>query len=520
MSTKLAVPVSAKTIKTAKQQIEAANQVGADIIELRVDYLENLDITAVKNLIAAVKNSGNSSVLVTCRDDREGGTGHHSIDLRMNVFAEAVQSGVDFIDLEFQNYKQQNIRRKIKPLLDSNPKTRLILSAHDFERKFQNISDLYTETKNCEPDAVPKLVYTANHINDCFEVFDLLHNSKDDVITFCMGEAGLISRVLAVKLGGFLTFASLNIKSATAPGQLTATELKELYRFDSINDKIELFGVIGSPVAHSASPAVFNTCFEKEKMNRLYLPLLVEDGQREFDIFLNNILKRTWLNFKGFSVTIPHKHNALDYAKNRGGFVEPLAERIGAANTIVINENGKINLYNTDCAGAMEAITENMKIERKDLRNVPVAVVGAGGVARAVVVGLTDVGAGVKIYNRTVQKAERLAKEFDCECAGLDDLPNLNAKLLINCTSLGMYPDIKCTPVLKEYLSSDMVVFDTVYNPAQTLLLKEAKKIGAKTIDGLSMFVNQAAAQFKLFTNKVPDRALMRKVVSQKLSQP
>jgi len=440
--------------------------------------------------------------------------------LRMNVFAEAIQSEADFIDLEFRNYKQQDVQQNIKQLLDSNPKTRLILSAHDFEGKFQNISDLYAESKKCEPDAVPKLVYTAHHINDCFEAFDLLHNSSDDVIAFCMGEAGVISRVLTAKLGGFLMFASLNIKSATAPGQLTATELKELYRFGSINDKTELFGVIGSPVAHSASPAVFNTCFEKEKMNRLYLPLLVEDGQREFSIFLNNILERPWLNFKGFSVTIPHKRNVLDYTKSSSGFVEPLAERIGAANTLVIGEDAKLSAYNTDYAGALNAISDTLGIEQQDLKGWNIAVVGAGGVARAIVAGLSDIGAKVKIYNRTIEKGKRLAKEFDCEFAGLDDLSKLKAKLLINCTSLGMHPDIDTTPIDKEYLNEDMVVFDTVYNPAETVLLKEAKKIGAKTIDGLSMFVNQAAAQFKLFTNKDPDRDLMRKVVSQKLSQP
>jgi len=518
MSTKLAIPISAGTVKKAKQQINAAVKTGADIIELRMDYLKGLDASVVKELINKAKTFNRPAVLVTCRDSREGGIGEHPADFRIQVITEAVKAGADFIDVELQNYRQDKIQKQIKLTLDQNPGTRLILSAHDFEGKFEGISDLYNDIRNVEPSAIAKLVYTADHINDCFEAFDLLHDSDGDVIAFCMGRAGLISRILAKKLGSFLTFASLDAESATASGQLTVKELKELYRFDSINTETELYGVIGCPVDHSASPAVFNSCFGEAGLNKLYLPLLVEGGQTEFNTFLDNILARPWLNFHGFSVTIPHKRNALDYVKNNGGFVEPLADRIGAANTLVIDSDGKLGVYNTDYAGAMDAITDTLGVEREDLKGWNVSVIGAGGAARAIIAGLADVGVRIKIYNRTIEKGKRLAQEFDCEFAGLDDLPNLNAKLLINCTSLGMHPDVDTTPVPKEYLNSDMVVFDTVYNPAETKLLKEAGQLEAETIDGLSMFVNQAAAQFKLYMKSEPDRDLMRKVLSEKLA--
>jgi 3-dehydroquinate dehydratase/shikimate dehydrogenase len=154
-----------------------------------------------------------------------------------------------------------------------------------------------------------------------------------------------------------------------------------------------------------------------------------------------------------------------------------------------------------------------MEVERKDLRNVRVAVVGAGGVSRAIVAGLTDAGARVTIYNRTVERAKELAAEFGCAFAGLDKLSTLNARLLVNCTSIGMHPNIDATPVPTEYLKPDMMVFDTVYNPAETLLLKQAGEKGTRTIDGIAMFVNQAAAQFHLFTGRDGDRDLMRKTV-------
>ena len=233
---------------------------------------------------------------------------------------------------------------------------------------------------------------------------------------------------------------------------------------------------------------------------------------------MRNVLTRKWLNFVGFSVTIPHKENALNFARNRRSFVEPLAEKIGAVNTLVVSKDDKVKAYNTDYIAALNAITSGLDITRAGLKELPVAIIGAGGVARAIVAGLSDAGAKIKIYNRTVERAQRLAAEFNCDFAPLDDLANLDTKLVINCTSIGMHPNVDQSPLPKEYIKKDMVVFDTVYNPAQTLLLKQAKQIGAKTIDGLSMFINQAAAQFKLFTGQDANPDLMRKTVLANLS--
>ncbi|MCH8120258.1 MAG: NAD(P)-binding domain-containing protein, partial [Planctomycetes bacterium] len=173
--------------------------------------------------------------------------------------------------------------------------------------------------------------------------------------------------------------------------------------------------------------------------------------------------------------------------------------------------------YNTDYSAALDAITSTLGINRADLNGLRVAVIGAGGVARAIVAGLSDAGAKIRIYNRTVTRGEKLAAEFNCDFAPLDDLKNIDAKLLINCTSIGMHPNVDATPVPQEYLKKGMAVFDTVYNPAKTLLLEEAKKKRAKTIDGISMFVNQGLAQFKLFTNTDGNAELMRQTICDKL---
>jgi len=513
--TYLTIPISAKDLAHARRQIARAVDGGAEMLELRTDYLTGLMVERVRELLAAVRAAAGASVpvIVTCRDKAEGGAKDYRETLRMEVLAAAVAAGADFIDCEYANFRRADNERRIRTALSASSKARLILSAHDFSGPFPDARRLCQDIRKACPEAVPKLVYKANHINDCFEAFDLLHGAGGDCIVLCMGEAGLISRILAKKLGGLVTFASIDAQAATAPGQVTAEQLKGLYRHDRIDEKTELFGVIADPVAHSLSPAIHNACFGDAQVNALYLPLHVEGGRGLLYDFFDNVLRRPWLGFRGFSVTIPHKHGALEYVRARGGFIEPLAAQIGAANTVLIGRDGRLSAYNTDYAGALDAITAGMGIERRDLRGVPVAVVGAGGVSRAVVAGLSDAGARIKIYNRTLERAELLATDFGCEFAPLDDLPGLDARLVVNCTSIGMHPHVDRSPVPAEALGPEQTVFDTVYNPAQTLFLKQAQEAGAKTIDGIAMFVNQAAAQFKLFTNQPANTNLMRKVV-------
>ena len=519
METKLAVPIAARNIDQAGKQIKSALTAGADILELRTDYLENLNVDLLKKLIAEIKNTDDKKlpIIVTCRDKQQGGAIDYPQKLRVDILAAALKAGAEFIDFEYDNFLSIEGQEKIRLALSQSSKGRLILSVHNFETKFDNIGKLYRNILNVCPIAIPKLIYVANHINDCFDAFDLLHQTSAERIIFCMGAGGLISRILAKKLGCFLTFASIDELNATAPGQLTIKDLKELYRYDYMDAETRLYGVIADPVGHSLSPAIHNACFGDKQMNKLYLPLLAEGGREGFDSFLHQALLRKWLNFRGFSITIPHKHNALAYVRASRGYVEPLAQKIGAANTLLVGPDGKLEAYNTDYAGALDAITSGMKISKAKLNDLPIAVVGAGGVSRAIVAGLSDAGAKIRIYNRTVEKAEKLASEFDCEFAPLDELKSVDAKLLINCTSIGMHPNVESSPVPTDSLKKTMAVFDTVYNPARTLLLKEAGNKKAKTIDGISMFVNQAMAQFKLFTHTDGNSELMRKVVCNSL---
>lgn len=516
--TYLAVPISAKNAAQAAEQVRRATAGGAEVLELRMDYLEGLTAELARQILGQTRAlAGAVPVIVTCRDTCEGGAVDYPELLRLDVLTMALGEGAEFVDVEFVNFQRGAFRQRIESAL-AEAKSRLILSTHDFTGPFDDVKRRHREIVQACPAAVPKLVCTASHIKDCFDAFDLLYEADGDCIVLCMGPAGLISRVLTKKLGGLLTFASLDEASGTAPGQVTLDAFKGLYRHDSMDRDTELFGVIADPVGHSLSPAIHNACLGDKKINAVYLPLLVQSGRDGLFAFLDNVLTRPWLDFRGFSITIPHKHSALDYVRQEGGFVEPLAEQIGAANTLVIerqatSDERRLRAYNTDYAGALDAIAAGMGIARDGFRDMPVAVVGAGGVSRAIVAGLTDAGAKVTIYNRTVERAEHLAADFRCAYSGLDGLWHLDAKLLVNGTSIGMHPRVDASPVPAESLRPDMAVFDTVYNPAETLLLKHAKAAGAKTIDGVAMFVNQALAQFHLFTGHPANPALMRNVV-------
>jgi 3-dehydroquinate dehydratase/shikimate dehydrogenase len=516
--TYLAVSISGKNLEDCQEQITAACGQGAEALELRTDYIEALDGGKLKELLTSAQKTA-LPIIVTCRDPAEGGMNNLSSSVRSQILAEAVRGGADFIDCEYANFVNGDFGEPIKKALSAAAKTKLILSAHNFDKPFEDLGGIYEKMFAAYPAAIAKTAYQANHINDCLAAFDILKRYDKKAIAICMGEAGIISRIIAKKLDAFLTFASVQENQKTAPGQITVEKMKKLYRFDTINDKTELFGVIGEPIGHSISPIVHNACFAAEKMNRVYMPLLVSGGQKEFKEFMDGITARGWLDWRGLSITIPHKTNALEYAKAKGEYIEPLAAKIGAVNTLIIGYNKRLTGCNTDYIGAMDSLIEALGVSRKQLHNETAAVIGAGGGARAIVAGLADVGAKITIYNRTVSKARNLAEEFGCRWADMETIEKLDTHIVINCTSIGMYPRVDESPLPAACLKKDMVVFDTVYNPLETLLLKQAKHAGAKIINGAEMFIGQAAEQFKLFTHKNCPMEILRQATFKSLEK-
>ena len=377
---------------------------------------------------------------------------------------------------------------------------------------------------NAHHAAVSKIVWTARTVRDNLEAFELLKTRQKPTIAFCMGEAGLISRVLAKKFGALLSFASLDNGSETAPGQITIEQMKNLYRWDAISSKTKVFGVVAEPVGHSMSPAIHNAAFSAVKFDGVYLPFLVHAGYESFKAFMESFLHFEGMDLSGLSVTLPHKENALRYLIEKGAEVEELAKKIGAVNTIIVEPGGKLRGMNTDYAAILDSITDAMEISRDGLAGKKIAVIGAGGTGRTVVAALAHVGADVTIFNRTPERAEELAREFHSKSGPvqsrhLEGTDLSFAEIIINTTSVGMHPKIDAMPISTEGLSASSVVFDTIYNPIRTRLLIEAEARGAKTISGVEMFVRQAAAQFRAWTDIEPPRELMREIVIGRLKR-
>jgi 3-dehydroquinate dehydratase/shikimate dehydrogenase len=342
-----------------------------------------------------------------------------------------------------------------------------------------------------------------------------------------MGEAGLISRVLAKKFGGFLTFASLNAEAATAPGQVTIEDFKNLYRWDAIGAETKVFGVVANPVGHSMSPAIHNAAFTAVKFDGVYLPMLVEADYESFKSFVEEFSRFEGMDLCGLSVTIPHKGNALRYLKESGGEIEELAEQIGVVNTLSIGKAGKFSGKNTDYAAILDSITAELEINRDQLSALRVGVLGAGGTGRAAVAALAHYGADVIVSNRDGDKAKALAEEFNgrsgkVSAMSLDDLCREKWDVFINTTSVGMFPKVEETPLgdRRPPFSANTLVFDTIYNPMKTRLLTQAEGCGARTISGVEMFVRQAAVQFETWTGLPAPHEVMRQVIADRLGRP
>jgi 3-dehydroquinate dehydratase/shikimate dehydrogenase len=270
------------------------------------------------------------------------------------------------------------------------------------------------------------------------------------------------------------------------------------------------------------SPAIHNAAFTEIGFDGLYLPMFVDPDYASFQSFLEGFLNFKGMNLSGLSITIPHKENALRYLRETASQIEPLAERIGAVNTISILPSGKLTGKNTDYAAILDSITETLRITRDQLKNLRVSVLGAGGTARAAVAALTHYGAKVTISNRTPDRAKSLADEFAATAASIDDLCKTECDVFINTTSVGMFPKTDEHPLGNRNppFTPKTLVFDTIYNPMKTRLLEDAESRGAKTIGGIEMFVRQAAAQFETWTSKPAPREVMRRVITARLASP
>jgi 3-dehydroquinate dehydratase/shikimate dehydrogenase len=461
------------------------------LIELRLDAYSDL---TTDSLSVSLKRFG-PRVVATFRHPAEGGKNPNVSDAeRLRFLQQAADSGVAYVDIEART-PLNNFRKE---------RSKLVLSYHDFNAvPEQRILRQQFETMAAKTAAdVIKIACFPKSTLDGGPLLDVLSHSQKaarPAVILGMGEFGFWTRVVGPLFGSPFTFARGEGAPGTAPGQPTWRELGELYRFTQIQPGWPVYGVIGNPIGHSLSPLLHNTAFRELKLNGVYLPFKVDCAPAEF------IKTFGALNIRGFSVTIPHKETVGAVCSE----IDPLAKSVGAINTLALRSNGTWAATNTDApaaAGALERATGT-------LRGKKVLIIGAGGAARAVAFGVQALGAEVLIGNRTRSKAVSLAEAVGGKAIELGGAKLTGIDAIVNTTPLGMHPNIETTPLEKDQIPQGSIVFDTVYNPLRTKLLRLAAENGCRTVEGWIMFVDQGIRQFELWTGKAPPREILEKTV-------
>ncbi|MBN2295958.1 MAG: shikimate dehydrogenase [Pirellulales bacterium] len=462
---------------------------GAKLVELRLDYIRG-DVN-LKRLLA----DRPCPVIVTCRREVDGGKWQGNEEQRMMLLRTAIAEGVEYVDLE----------EDIAATIPRFGNTKRIISLHDFRKTPENLTAIHARLAALDADAV-KICTMANHPHDNLRMLRLVQNAEIPTVGLCMGDIGAPSRILAGRFGAPFTFATFHHERTLAPGQFSYEQMTKVYRYDQIDADTEVFGVIADPIGHSLSPLIHNAAFAELGMNRVYLPLRVP--RESLPSFLDEAAE---FGIKGLSVTIPHKEAVLEKLTKVDGAVQG----IGACNTVVFDGKERLG-YNTDYRAAMASLEDalgGVKGDRSPLDGKSALVLGAGGVGKAIAYGLIRRGARVVVTDGQTQPAALLAKNLDCHSVDWIKRQTVKADILINCTPVGMHPNVDESPLDKHHMRPNMVVFDAVYNPESTLFIKYARSRNCRVITGVDMFVRQACLQFELFTGKKGPADLMREVI-------
>src|SRR5215469_97310 len=483
---------------TAAEMIERAAAALADtrFVAFRLDSVPR-PAAMLPDLKSFLAGRRDVIAIATCRRKDNGGNFAGSLTSELDTLLKAAQAGCQIVDLEVESAEEAK-RSQLEKFREGlrAAGTALLVSFHDFART-RGLEHAADRIAAFEPDYV-KVVSTAHTLADNLAVLRLIEgrSRSADVVGIAMGEEGLVSRVLAVREGAAFTFASLDEGIETAPGQVTARALRDLYRLEQIDAATRIFGVAGNPIAHSLSPMIHNAAFRREHVNAVMLPLKV----RALSDLLTLVLE---LPVSGLAITMPLKQQILPHLAN----MDPLTAKIGACNTLRAAADGKLYGFNTDVQGVIRPLEKRLR-----LKGARVAVLGAGGAARAAVFGLVDQGAEVFIINRTHEHAVALARAAKAKSLKHEQLAKHRFDVLINSTPCGMAGVKTAMPIREDELNAGLV-FDMVYNPLETPLLKLAASRGIPVIGGLEMFVQQGARQFEIWTGKPAPEADMRRAL-------
>jgi 3-dehydroquinate dehydratase/shikimate dehydrogenase len=494
-SERICVVIGRTRHKMFQAEIQEAARRGARLIEVRLDFLAKAP--DFKRLLA----NKPCPLVATVRRPADGGRWSGSEPERLTLLRQAIAGGFDWVDVETD----------VADAIRRFGEVRRVVSYHNMHEVPADLEKIHA--RMCKQDAdVIKIVVRGQQPEDNLRVLRLVKDAPTPTIAFTMGDMSMPSRVLCLKYGSPFTYAAFNPERGIAPGLPSFDELKHVYHVNAINADTQVYGLIGDPVAHSLSPLLHNAAFRSQRYNAVYVPFRVPRGQ--LDGFLKHF---EVLGVRGYSVTIPHKEAAALVATQRESSVSVTQ----AANTLV-RLGGGFAGYNTDFTAATESLLANMPPNPDGspptLQSRVAMILGAGGAARAVAHSLHRQGVMVNISNRTPERSQKLAEEIGCRAVDWAARHSVLCDILVNCTSVGMHPNVDETPVHHSFLKPGLIVMDVVYTPETTLLIREARGRGCLVITGVDMFVRQAAEQFKLFTGQEASLEYMRTVLRRALS--
>jgi 3-dehydroquinate dehydratase/shikimate dehydrogenase len=464
--------IAAASPDAVRRQRDAST---ADLVELRLDLMDRPDPDAAM--------AGRTRpVVATCRAAWEGGKFQGSEADRLAILSRALELGADYVDLEW----------KAAAALAQWPaevRSRVVLSSHDFDGVPADLADRVRDMRS-HGTGVVKIAVTAKTLRDALPVIAIGREGRTGAqctVVIAMGTPGIATRVLPEHVGSCWTYGG----NGVAPGQVTVDRLRDEFRVGRVGASTPVYAVVGKPIGHSVSPAMHNAAFAATGIDGVYLPCEAAD-------FADFLALADALGIVGASVTAPYKEDAARTA-GQGGALNTLRRRDGAWQGI-----------NTDVEGFLAPLAAEPLDGRR------AAVVGAGGSARSVVSGLVSRGARVSVHARRPEAAQALADAATVH-AGAWPVPRGSWDLLVNTTPVGTHPDIDRSPVEAGDLDGGLV-YDLVYNPRPTRLLRDAAAAGCRTLDGLDMLVAQAVRQFAWWTGVTPDARVLHRAAEQRLA--
>jgi 3-dehydroquinate dehydratase/shikimate dehydrogenase len=473
----LCATVTADTTAQLRARRDEMSRV-ADVIELRLDTVADPDV-------AGALAGRSRPVIVTCRAAWEGGAFRGSEDERLAILEAAFQQGADWVDLEFAAWTRAPWGARGE---------RLIVSHHDFAGVPADLADRH-RAMAATGAAVVKLAVTAGRLSDCVPLLGLRVGAPQRQVLIGMGAAGLPTRLLPARFASAWSYAG----GGVAPGQVPAARMREEFRFGEVSAAAEIYGLVANPVGHSVSPAMHNAAHRALGRDALYIPLQAADAA---DV----IAFGEAIGLTGASVTVPFKVDLVPYCE-----LSRAARRAGALNTL-IRHDGRWTGDNTDMDGLLAPLSARLA-----LPGARVIVLGAGGAARAAAAALVDAGAKVTVCARRSSAAAVVAAHAGCDSAPMPPAAG-SWDVLVNATSAGMHPHGDESP-WPDATFDGALVYDLVYNPRETRLLREARAAGCGTLDGLPMLVAQAERQFELWTGTPPPPGVMEAAADTRLRE-